>query len=310
MRSKTNETVDNHRAGKASVSRRTFLQHGSLILAGTSLLNADQLLAAEPSKSGFKVGILTDCHYADRNPAGSRVYRESLGKVREAVDFFNKEKAQVVAQLGDFIDAAPNVESEIGHLKAIEAEFERFEKQRAYVLGNHCVYTLTKEEFIDNCGMPAAHYSFDAGGYHFVVLDACYRSDGVPYGRKNYSWKDANVPKEELEWLKGDLAATKLPTVVLAHQRLDQPPSSSHAVKNAAEVRKVLEESERVKIVFQGHAHVNDHKLIGDIHYCTMIAVVEGKGEANNAYALAEFFPDGSIRIDGQRKQSDYAWQA
>ena len=38
---------------------------------------------------------------------------------------------------------------------------------------------------------------FDRGGFHFVVLDACFRSDGVPYGRKNFKWTDTKIPPAE-----------------------------------------------------------------------------------------------------------------
>ncbi|MCF7963695.1 MAG: hypothetical protein K9M08_23390, partial [Pirellula sp.] len=45
-------------------------------------------------------------------------------------------------------------------------------------------------------------HSFDRGDFHFVVLDACFRNDGEPYGRKNSKWNDANIPAAELEWLQ------------------------------------------------------------------------------------------------------------
>jgi hypothetical protein len=45
------------------------------------------------------------------------------------------------------------------------------------VLGNHCVYTLTKQEFLDAVEQPQSYHSFDAGPFHFVVLDACFTSD-------------------------------------------------------------------------------------------------------------------------------------
>ena len=92
-------------------------------------------------------------------------------------------------------------------------------RDRHHVLGNHCVDTLTKEEFLDRVGQERSFYSFDVGGYHFVVLDACFRSDGQPYGRKNFEWTDANIPAHEVEWLEADLASTSRPTIVFAHQR-------------------------------------------------------------------------------------------
>jgi alkaline phosphatase len=290
-------------------TRRQFLKNGALILTvGASAGHWGLAAADDNQKPALRLGVLTDCHYADRDPAGARIYRESLGKVREAVNRFNDAEATLAVELGDFIDAAPDVQQEIGFLEAIEKEYARFRGKRHYVLGNHCVHTLTKQEFIDHCAMEEAHYSFDHGDFHFIVLDACYRKDGVAYGRKNSNWTDANIPPAELKWLAADLKATTKPTLVFVHQRLDV--DNHFGVRNRAEVRKLLEDSKRVLAVFQGHNHVNDHKLLGGIHYCTLTAMVEGRGQENNAYALVDLYPDGSLRIDGFRKQKDYRWEA
>ena len=295
-------------------TRRQFLKDGALILTagawagGVDLAFGATPAAADDPKPALRLGVLTDCHYADREAAGTRIYRESLAKVREAVDHFNNSGASLAVELGDFIDAAPEVAQEIGYLEAIEKEYARFRGDRHYVLGNHCVDTLTKQEFMDHCAMKAAHYSFDRGDFHFIVLDACYRKDGVGYGRQNQDWTDANIPPAELEWLAADLTATNKPTLAFVHQRLDV--DDHYGVRNRAEVRKVLADSGRVLAVFQGHNHVNDHKLIGGIHYCTLTSVVDGRGSENNAYALVDLYPDGSLRIDGFRKQQDYQWKA
>ena len=115
-----------------------------------------------------------------------------------------------------------------------------------------------------------------------------------------------NIPAHELEWLEADLASTDLRTIVFAHQRLDV--DNHHGVKNNAAVRTTLERSNKVLAVFQGHSHRNDLKEINDIHYCTMVAMVEGSGEANNGYSMIDFDSNGHIHVTGFRKQSSYDW--
>ncbi len=176
------------------------------------------------------------------------------------------------------------------------------------MLGNHCVHTLTKQEFLDGVAQKKPYYSFDSGDFHFVVLDSCFRSDGEPYGRKNFEWTDPNIPATEVEWLRADLKETVKKTIIFAHQRLDV--SNHYGVKNAAEVRKLLEESRRVLAVFQGHSHGNDHKDIAGIHYCTLAAMVEGSGDENNGYSAMSIASDGTISIKGFRKQAGYDWPA
>lgn len=40
--------------------------------------------------------------------------------------------------------------------------------------------------------------------------------------------------------------------------------------------------------VFQGHSHKNDYKHLTGIHYATLVAMVEGTGEENSGYAMAD----------------------
>jgi alkaline phosphatase len=287
------------------LGRRAFLKHGTLVMTAASL-SSSKLLADDKSPS-LRVGLVTDLHYADKASSGTRHYRETLAKLEEVTWQFEQDKPSFLVELGDLIDAADSVVVEQRYLKTINGKFSAICKDRHYVLGNHCVETLKKEEFLGGVEQRKSYYSFDRGGVHFVVLDSCFRSDGQSYGRKNFQWTDANIPAAEIEWLEGDLKASDKPVIVFAHQRLDV--SNNHGVKNNADVRKVLEASGRVLAVFQGHSHQNDLKEIGGIHYCTLVAMVEGWGAENNGYSLLEIEPNGTIHLTGFRKQTSYEWE-
>ncbi|MHB1078615.1 MAG: metallophosphoesterase [Prosthecobacter sp.] len=283
----------------SSISRRAFLHHSSLYLAG---IGAGRLLAADTAAEPLlRVGLMTDLHYADKEPTKTRFYREALAKLDEAVEVMNREKPTVVVELGDFIDQADSVEREIEWLKTMESHFARLAMPRHYVLGNHCVGTLTKQEFAAHTKAPGGHAAFEENGVTFLILDACFREDGTPYERKNFNWQDANLPKAELAWLEASLAKAGGPVVVLAHQRLDM--DKAHAVRNAAEVRALLEKSGKVLAVFQGHSHKNDYQQIAGIHYTTLVAMVEGSGMENNGYSMLDIMADGSLRLNGFRRQ-------
>lgn len=92
-----------------------------------------------------------------------------------------------------------------------------------------------------------------------------------------------------------------MPVVVFAHQRLDV--ATDCGVKNAADVRKVLEGSKKVRAVFQGHSHKNDDKEIAGIHDCTLVAMIEDSGADNHGYSVLDITPDGAIAVTGFRKQ-------
>jgi len=164
-----------------------------------------------------------------------------------------------------------------------------------------CVQRMNQENVANtNIARNANYYSFDRRGLHFIVLDANYRGDGVDYDSGNFQWTDANVPPAELNWLKRDLASTRKPSIVFIHQQLDG--AGAHYVKNAADVRRILQKHGNVLAVFQGHNHAGHYSLIEGIHYYTLRAMVEGTGEKNSSYAIVEIHDDLGITVTGYRR--------
>lgn len=286
---------------KQQFGRRAFLKDGTLFLAGSALLPS---LAAAEDKPKLRLGLATDLHYADKDSGGTRYYRETLAKFAEAAKRFDQEKPDFVVCLGDLIDTAASLDAEKGYLRRIVKEFSSGKNH--FVLGNHCVENLTKPEFLGIVGQEKCYYSFDVNGYHFVVLDACFTSDGKPYGRKNFTWADAKIPAAELEWLQADLRQSPHKSIVFVHQCLDVIPP--FGVTNGPAVRRILEESGKVLAVLQGHYHFGNYKEVGGLHYCTLQAVVEGSGPEHNAYAVLEILPGDAIRITGFRRQKSHRW--
>jgi hypothetical protein len=132
------------------IPRRAILRSSVLYLAG---LGGSRSLAEDPQATPtLRIGLITDLHYADKEPRGTRFYREALPKLDEAVDFMNRERPSCVVELGDFIDQAESVDRETEWLGTVEASFAKLEMPRHYVLGNHCVGTLTKGEFAARTG--------------------------------------------------------------------------------------------------------------------------------------------------------------
>jgi alkaline phosphatase len=274
------------------LSRRNLLA-GGLWIAGS---------APAPAQPALRIGLVTDIHYADREPAINRYYRDSQAKLRAAVETFNREGVDIIVELGDLIDSADSRAKERGHLDVALRILDAAKAPRWFALGNHCVTGLTKQDFLSGCGQRTPHLSFERAGFHIVILDSCFTSDGAPYGGRPFDWKDALIPREQVEWLRADLAAAKSPALVFLHHRLDT--DDHYSVRNKAEVRALLEESGKVIAVFQGHNHVNDLRRIGPIPYLSLTAMVEGPGLESNAYAVLDVFPDRSLRLRGFGRQS------
>lgn len=262
------------------------------------------LCRGEPVVSGtntLRFGMVTDAHYADTEARGGRTYRDGLKLMRECVETMNQEKVDFVIELGDFKDQDnPPVEGKtLDYLKTIEAEFAKFRGPRYHVLGNHDMDSLSKRAFlesVENTGIPKekSYYAFLHKGYQFIVLDANFKRDGTPYDKGNFDWTDANIPKEEMAWLRKTLAEHNGKSMVFVHQRLDND-GAAICVRNAAEVRNVLTESKKVVAVFSGHDHPGAQRVMEGIHYYTLRWLTSG-------YAIVEMSNEGALTVKGFRR--------
>ncbi|MBC8469034.1 MAG: metallophosphoesterase, partial [Planctomycetes bacterium] len=258
------------------ITRRTFLKSSIASLAILPLscaLNS----SSKTNQRTNRFGIVTDCHYADAEAQGTRFYRESIDKLSECVNLMNNERVDFLIELGDFKDQdkPPAEKNTLSYLQTAEKVLKRFNGPTYHVLGNHDMDSISKMQFlkrVDNTNIDSncSYYSFDSNGLHFIVLDANYRADGTDYDHGNFDWTDANIPSKELDWLKRDLAAAPGAVIVFIHQLLDG--TGSVYVKNAAQVRQVLETSGKVLAVFQGHHHSGSYSNVAGIHYYTLKA--------------------------------------
>ncbi len=286
-----------------SRSRREFLVTAGSAVAGFC---AGAARGAEAETPVVTFGLVTDCHFAEMEPSGARYYRESAAKLTECVAHMNSRGVDFLVELGDFKDQGATAEATLGYLRSIETVFRQFKGARYHVLGNHDTDRISKGQFlenIENTGISRSRsfYAFDKNGVHFVVLDANFRADGSPYDKGNFDWRAAHVPPEQLAWLESDLGKTDGPAIVFIHQLLDAD-QGDVVVRNASAVRRALERSGKVRAVFQGHHHEGRYALLQGIHYYTLKGLIMGSGIQNNAYAVAEVYADGSLKVTGLRK--------
>lgn len=282
--------------------------------------------AVRSERPAVRFGFITDLHYAKDLPsAWGRHYSESLAKARAFVDAMNSAKVDFIMEGGDLKDLGSTPDESLANLDLIEAELARFKGPRYHVLGNHDHDNITKEEFlahIENSGQrqTRSFYSFDAGAIRFIVLDGCYRPDAVPYCRGNFNWEDSIVPGDQIAFLKAALDSAPGACIPVIHQQLDAEDCT--VVRNAARVRRILEESGKVKCVIQGHYHDGSFRVINGIGYYSQKAAVLDS-EEHNAWSTVEVYPSGDIRICGHApaasisecagagwKSDDLAWRS
>ena len=207
--------------------RRTLLTHAITLTGLPALTHA-------ASAGGIRFGVISDLH--------QDIMHDAIERVTAFVDAMTAAKADFIVQLGDF--CVP-----VERNREFLAAWNRFPGPRWHVLGNHDMDGGRKrDDVVAFLGMPSRHYSFDAGGVTFVVLDGNDRG-GKARGYARF------VADDQLQWLESTLAAAALPVVVLVHQPLDH----DDGVENHAAVRALIEKPQPgrpgVAAVLSGHLH-------------------------------------------------------
>ena len=285
-----------------------FLLSSALVLS----LTANPTAATEP----LRIGVFADLHAHNTNsPVEEHVYTNYGQRLQAFVDAMNAWPADLVIQLGDFVNGKFVLGAKLGDaaripgiLEKAESIYATFNGPRYYVLGNHDVYDLSKEEFIQRVDAASTYHSFDAGAYHIVILDAQYDKKGNDLGHAGWVVQ-GNIPQVQLDWLSEDLAATDLPTIVCVHQPLDVDfdlLSGGPAIANAEDVKAILSGSGVVVAVFQGHEHENAYSLLNGIHYVTFEGLLDHTEGTPPSWAMVTLDPASrTISISGEGNQAD-----
>ena len=299
---------------KLTISRRNSLK--LFALTGTTLLTMPgYIFSSEKQNSILRFGIITDSHYADREPAGTRFYRDSIPKMQEAIDSLNTQNLDFIIHLGDFKDEDTGAQpaDTLAYLDKVEAVFQKFKGPKYHALGNHDVDSITKQQFLShiaNTGQEKAesYYAFTANGMRFIVLDANYDADGTSHFFANGSdWENANIPEKELNWLADQLESWSIPTVVFCHHPLYEfyKEEAKFHVTNYEEVQKLLEAHGQVVACFHGHVHSEDYQEFNGIQYITQLGMVDYEGVENNAFSIVEI-TSTHIKIEGYKRASNH----
>ena len=271
-------------------------------------------LGAEPDI--VRIGILTDVHANNADsPAEGKVMTNYVERLDAFVAGMEAWRANAIVELGDFVNGT-FIMGPIGDEAAIPGILEEavlhlhaFDGPVYHVAGNHDFYSLSLDQYLAIIGRETAIYSVDIGAYHFVALDAQFNEDGTHYDK--VFWRSrGEILAEQLDWLRADLAATELPTIVLVHQPLDSdfdvlvggPPLANHL-----EVREVLAAAGNVIAVLQGHEHQSAHSLIDGIHYITIAAMVDHTEPSPPTWAQLTLDPTAqTMTIEGIGLQESY----
>ena len=234
-------------------TRRAILSHGAAMAGAAITLSTPsariQAQQEVQSRRKISLGLVADVHQ-DVIPDGPE-------RLNTFIAAMNERKVDAIMQMGDF--AVPH-----RHNQPFIDLWNSFNGPRYHVLGNHDTDSgFTKAQAMTWWDMPQRHYSFDLGGWHFVVLDG---NDANPKPWRGYN---RYIAEDQRAWLAKDLDAATAPTIVISHQTIE----SDGGVANSAEVRAVLEAANRragwtkIHACLCGHDHTDSLMEIESIRY-------------------------------------------
>lgn len=248
----------------------------------------------------LRFGVMADVQYCNSDPAGSRFYRWSPGKLEACVKHLNQLDLAFVIQLGDLIDA------DFHSFDRVVPILARLRHPVHHVLGNHD-FTVAAD---DKAGVPgrlamtAPHYAFTSGRWRLVALNgndlsviahpegsARYREARKMLarlkaaGRPNAQAWNGALGNEQLAWLEAQLAlaeAKQERVIVFCHWPVY--PSNPHNLWNDTAVLDILAGHECVAAYMNGHNHKGHYGLHQGLHCITFKGMVEH--EDRTAYAV------------------------
>lgn len=246
-----------------------------------------------------RIALITDVHF------GPRAYHE--GKLRKLTDqagalsrafverMQREDKPELVINLGDVIEDA-NREQDLLHYAEFVNILGGLSARVVHVAGNHDQINLSEADLCKLWGHTGRlFYSFDQGGVHFVVLQTDEVRDTA-----------IHLAAEQIEFVRTDLAATQLPTLIFMHHPasdqllvgnrwFERAPHVCRVAERKA-LRSVIEASGKVLAVFNGHVHWNHLDVIAGVPYVTLQSLIENldadaPGRAAAAHAVVDIEP-------------------
>jgi hypothetical protein len=253
------------------MNRREFIS--GIVAAGA----AGGLSAAEGSPTigaaagqPLKVCVFSDIHYE----RGFWTNADDPTFLEKILARAERESCDMMIQCGDFMH---------GVTKPWQKEFVKlyneFKIPGYHVLGNHDQEQNSAKETCDAYRIATSgHYSFDKGGFRFVIADPNYfcpePGKYVHYERSNYAHAHGAttnvIPPDEMEWMRATIVGSPLPCIVFSHQSIER--GNCDPVANSGAVRSIFNEANAkkpgtVRLVVNGHAHNDNLRVLDNVLY-------------------------------------------
>lgn len=276
----------------------------------------------------LRLALIADIHHGPDK--GTKIGSAAVPLMRDVLPELQAVNAHAVIELGDRINDVDH-DADIALQREVADQFGLARLKAAHLLGNHDNHQISREEAENAFQRSFASNSFDANGFHIVIWNA-HTHLTLERG--------FHFAPGDLDWLRDDLAATELPTVICSHAPLDNGsmagnfyfehmPQYGGYLDEGPAAREIIERSGKVVLCLAGHTHWNALNVIDGIPYVTIHSLTESfttNGKPTGAWGVAEIGETIDIQVFGRdparyllprreigvhwgHKRKDYAWR-
>jgi hypothetical protein len=232
------------------------------LLAGVGLSSVARGLAAAQQGLPVKEGGPSGQHLrapVDRESFDFMIFGDRTGGppegievLKQAVAMANRMDVDLVMTVGDLVEGYNQPERWLLQMREYKAAMDGLDMRWYPVAGNHDTYARPERPggnmdlYTEHFG--PLYYSFDYKWAHFIVL---FSDEALSFGDPA---KDQNFSPEQMEWLRGDLAATEAGQIFLFlhHPRW----TKRYEGCNWDDVHRMFVSDGRPVTVFAGHIHL------------------------------------------------------
>jgi 3',5'-cyclic AMP phosphodiesterase CpdA len=243
----------------------------------------------------MRFALLSDVHFGPPASFGGKLRKltdQAEPLCRAIVARMNEvERPDHFVNLGDVIEDASRSTDEANYRRFLRV-LESLDAPILHVAGNHDSINIPDADLAGLWGRNEPLYYYEQwGDVRAVVLRTIEGGGRI------------TLPEEQLAWLEATLGESPTPALVFMHHPASEMDlRESRWFSNTANIclvaeredfRRIIEASNKVLAVFNGHVHWNHFDVISRIPYITLQSVIENidedaPGRAAASYAVCE----------------------
>ena len=251
----------------------------------------------------IKVGFITDTHvHAKRIKRENRaddapryLPKKAITPLVEFQDDMKKFQPDFVVHLGDVIEGTNDTDIVgMAGIKLVRDELEKIGVPVCFVLGNHDVRAVTKEQFKKTLSINSLNKVIDLGDYRFIVLDGDFKPTGEDTFPK-HGYTQGYLLDKVLQWLEPKLQTNKQ-VIILMHFAAWPPQliSDKGMVGNAERLRAMMKKY-NVLAIFNGHIEKKKYANIDGTQFFSFTGTKKSEEYKNCFYEV--IFQGSNIKV-------------